>query len=734
MYRFIDDRTHEARNAIDREATVTALDRPKVNRTSLSNFKLGTVADKSSSSVSKLPVSSAVILEKQIATFGDLRSPHLKFSGKLNVNSSTIKHVDLTDPYMRRLRQKLLTVPERSDVPTRTIMSFNPRNTKPPIREPNMPEKQQKKEDKKDKKKKKPVIHTESEGFQNDPTLMAKDNLHDNLDVNFRNQWGIRIPEVERSDFQVGQAWGQVQHLESPTAISGMNYSASRASAAYETEAIEAIKTFQLTMSATKDTEPKTEAKSEVATTDVAKQTTVAEAEVEKKTEEVQRVESLKGVLKATSNIVPDTTSVDEEYNIPHETDFDAEISAWKDLVQKSKVPVDPSREEFERESSARTVEMLSIRPEAPQPKLDVQAVPSSEDALKEEEEEQELPGEYKSPVKPMDVKNTTSEVQKVDTKKIHTGSLYSLLSKIVDKDTKIIASGYSTSSESGWGRLKETFAKATEGAKSSHLTDAIKPSRSTDHSMKSVGASEPSSGAEEQPPPPPPPLHQQQLSNVSQSQMEEDEFADSLNAIADKEMEIALSQSHQENQENFTRSGGGMSVRPELRKFEVEERRSSHSEDFHNSFDYANPSYEDDYYHGYDSMSMEPVTEKPAIERKKIPQLPGPLPREEQEYDAKQEQILAESAARSTHKLYDNYIVPDGDYVRVAGDPYPYNRDYFEKWHMPGTIYKENSSSRKILNSPDSAGDSDTQPSVRKMSHDARAYAETSQGKGVRD
>lgn len=67
-------------------------------------------------------------------------------------------------------RHDLLTLTDLLSCPNRRIVSYAPRNTKPPIREPNMPEKREKKDDKKDKKKKKPVIRMEcgsSSGYQN---------------------------------------------------------------------------------------------------------------------------------------------------------------------------------------------------------------------------------------------------------------------------------------------------------------------------------------------------------------------------------------------------------------------------------------------------------------------------------------------------------------------------------------------------------------------------------------
>lgn len=584
MYRFIDDKIHEALSAIDREGTVTVFDYSKVNRTSLSDFGLDILAELNLNSVKKLPASSTMNPDLD-----------LKF--------------DFSDPYLPLLRRKLLTLPERIGVPIRTITGCNPRNTKPPIREPNMPEKQKKKDDKKDKKKKKPVIRMDSESYQNDHTLEAKGNLHDNMDVNFRHQWGIKIPEVPKNNFQVDQTWGQMQHLESPTVVAETNYSSLQTPSAYSVADIQAVKHLQLTMSATDDSESKTKVTEEASTKEAAQKPKL-ESQAAKQAEEVESIESLTRILKTTVGS-SEVSVLDEEYNIPPGTDYDAEIAAWKDLVLKSKVPLHPAKEKFRTdETNSSRVEMLSIRPEAPLPKLDVQAVPSNQESLKEEEDEPEVSNDFKTAVKPMDVKRTGSpnEVQKMDHKKIHTGSSYSLYFGSDDKDTKMMASEYSTSSDSGWGRLKETFAKAAEGAKTGRLAEAIKP-KSAESTMSNIGirrsdATEPAAMTDQQQQSA---LPTQKMSNLVPSQSEEEDYGDGLNAVAEREIEISLSRSHQETQEG-PESSMSTAAHSNPRKEEVAEKRTAQTEDFHNSFDYAN-SYEDDYYPGYDSVSLEPVT-----------------------------------------------------------------------------------------------------------------------------
>lgn len=293
----------------------------------------------------------------------------------------------------------LLALSEKIDTSVRTIMGCTPRNTKPPIREPNMPEKQEKKDEKKEKKKKKPVIRMEgglADTNQNDPTLKAEGTLHDNLDVNLRHQWGVRLPEeVEKS--------GNIELQQSV----GSGYQVP----VYDT------KNLQLTMSSSKDSESidaKTEgqtAKRETAPFNNAKQV-------------AKNLEVLESSKKVSPRIMTEGGVVDEDYNIPPGTHVDAEVTAWKELVLRSKVPVDPSKEQFIPEDG-RQAEMLSIRPEAPRPKLDVQAVPTSNDeTMNEEEDEAEFSSDDRTSFKPDTARaGSSADVHKLDSKKLHTGS-----------------------------------------------------------------------------------------------------------------------------------------------------------------------------------------------------------------------------------------------------------------------------------------------------------------------
>lgn len=535
--------------------------------------------------------------------------------------------------------------------PIRTIINCTPRNTKPPIREPNMPVKQDKKEEKKEKKKKKPVIRMEggvTGTVQNEATVESK--LHDNLDVaNF--QWGVKAVEEagqpqqspqqqppQQSTSPQPQSQPQSQQQEQPTtACYAVNQSTTTAAATATTastqvNAVRALKNWQATLSAAQKGD---EAGKDPPGGKSGGQQAKKEGEEKKKEDATTSttsttLETLKKMLK--SNALKETSMVDEEYNIPSNANFEAEINAWKDLVQKSKVPLDPSKEDFTGRENDGRMEMLSIRPEPPEPKLDVQAVPTTDHSASKEEEDE---GEGGRDAKGLDGKRagpSPNDAQKLDAKKLHTGPFFPSAGRggyaidrkcrdlwILDSfnGVRVSTLDYSTNAETDWGSFKKE--EEADEMKVKGMRDNFSKDRGEGIESAENGASGVEARQQEQ-------QNQQQQSQQCQNQEQEQkmgnfgseqqsdmsfrqkevdaDFGDSLNTIAEKDIEMSLNNPQQESPESKVL----MNIREDMdiRKHDTDDNMYVRSEQgAQPNMDYGNP-YEDDFYPGYESMTLE--------------------------------------------------------------------------------------------------------------------------------
>ena len=441
-------------------------------------------------------------------------------------------------------RHDLLTLTDLLSCPKRRIVSYAPRNTKPPIREPNMP------------KKKKPVIRMESgssSGYQNEGNAKVT-NLHDNMDVNFR--WDVRVPEESDTSHQ-----------------SSLKENLSKDTRQMENaNAAQAMRNLQLMMSSARDTEEK---KDDATKFSGEKNKPSETTDASENTNEAANLkDSLKKILKTSPTLMKET-SVDEDYNVPSNANFDAEINAWKDLVLKSKVPVDPCKEDIVH--SERQSEMLSIRPEPPEPKLDVQAVPSSSDEAATEEDDAEHAREFKGNVAGMNVKRASNptDFHKVDSKKFHTGpsclsrrksrsSDFSWILYSLDNDVN-----FSTDAENSWGNSQQTVSEGTSGINREQLRNEQR-----NNVAKSEGVKE-------------------NVANVGSS---------NENAVV---WERQQSDEEVSSNQGTNEDSASASFQSDSRKYETDEYLKAQTDNYQSNFDYANP-YEDDFYPGYESVSLE--------------------------------------------------------------------------------------------------------------------------------
>nr|XP_033326881.1 uncharacterized protein LOC117220737 isoform X2 [Megalopta genalis] len=585
------------------------------------------------------------------------------------------------------------------DMQVRGVADCSPRNTKPPIREPNMPEKQERKEEKeKKKKKKKPVMRVDgSENFPDVVAVEGQPHLQDAQGVNYRYQWGIKIPEEPQSratqTAHREQIWGKVCDINLGRA-SGL----------------------VATMS-TSDKEKST-AKPELET-----QTTqpIGPGIVEdtKTAEPADNLETEQKVREAVATSAKEDSPGDEDYNVPAGTDFDAEISAWKDLVLKSKVPIDTTRKDDFVQANE-SIDLLSIRPEPPEPKLDIQAVPTVDpEILKDDEVEGDNTKEMKTPMKKLDGKRI-GEVHKIDNKKLHTLQS-SRFGRFEDNNYSEVRSEgswtwstmnrlaranivtFSTSSDGDWSDAERV--NDAKRWKTPPATESASPS-----STEAKAAENTQEAAS---------LDQMQTPEYQFHQTDIDaEFADSLNAIAEREMEISLQGTHQDQE--IQDVSMNLRERKDSRSLKSEDSYQQHANNF--------TQYEDDYVAGYESIPIESGPEKSAKEERK---------KEQQSAEWAENSDAFEKESEEPPALSDNYV-NDGEYIRLPGDPYPYSKQYFETWRKAtheidiGPIVEQK---KPEIEAETPIGDARTRkldilPPARSVSQDAVQNRDPSRGK----
>ncbi|KAG7197949.1 hypothetical protein KM043_016186 [Ampulex compressa] len=628
----------------------------------------------------------------------------------------------------------------------RTFDTFVPSNTKPPIREPSMPQKRDKKDENKEKKKKKPVIYTE--GGLNENQERIEDKYEPKENPAYRYEWGVKLPEgiIEMEDkenfvdkdskYSTKQLWGvNVRQSKTDNESASSSIVEQTTSVAKDdlvdvssrTNANEALDKFP--------TDSNIVSNRSTQRTDLDGLVS-SSYEYEK---------SLKKALESTDALKEETNVLDEDYNIPNGISSDAEISAWKDLVLRSKISVDPSKEEFQSTNAGSQLEMVSIRPEPPQPKLDVQVVKSIDDALKGEDEQRTRNLEYK-PVRSMEIKSTRKFDGNLSSKKLHTISFYipylnhtDVISAESNNGLFCLrhTSGSSVTDRNSSGpRSASPFPPNPSDMKTSaHEQNSLK-AEAMDQNEEAYNNSLNISPSMDDTRPTLPSKPQPLTSSDQSHQVDFDtEFANNLNAIEDREMEISLSYTDPKDHEYAPRLPTSVTITAQPIRKQEADREPEHAhtdpENSYVNYDYVS-SYEEDYYPGYEFTSLA-TPEGAPIERKRFAQ--RSVSKEAARKEARDQETIFDSGVDDDDKTSEGYIT-DGDYVRVAGDPYPYSREHFNKWRVARTKKTEsvfNVAMKKHVGLPShknfplespsilDTSQADRQPPVRDMSNNSR-------------
>ena len=584
-------------------------------------------------------------------------------------------------------------------MPTRALVGFAPRNTKPPIKEPNASEKREKKDKKKDKEKKKPVIRTDGKSVdssENQAKMVAKDNPKNDPDAMFRYEKGMKLAKEQPAakaandndkfaekgqQYVMKQLWKMNLKQSKPDIASPATASLER-----NTEKL------RIASSNFKSGDTTTEVKTDAVPTppspnDLTKKSSslkgttadylstpsrqidssnnIAVRQDSDDTSLYMNSKELRKIIRTSPNMLKETI-IDEEYNVPEGADLDIEIKAWRNLVARS-VPI----KENYLSNEENLENSVFIRPEAPQPKLDVRIVRSTED-LKDKEQPD---SEYTSS-KSIEIKQVGSP-QKSDGfftgKKLHTMSTqirYEHTNKITQRHIGSLLSNFDKTMQTKYPGFTSAFSTKPEGSMQKKMIDeALK----NEQQMESKSQNEKKSNDSDSNniPNNNRSLLSQRFSNSDQEQADTN-LAKTLNKITDKEMEISINQLQNTGHKKVSQLSNFSSefmqknqsrYKDEEAQEETERFEESHIKYLHNK-DVSGI--------GFNNQSTNSESVKSTKE-------------DSSDNSATSDSNVKDASNDSSKKG------TNSDFVRLS-DPYPYNKENLEKWRMPfikNSIYK---------------------------------------------
>ncbi|XP_014483302.1 PREDICTED: uncharacterized protein LOC106748898 [Dinoponera quadriceps] len=528
-----------------------------------------------------------------------------------------------------------------------------------------MPEKREKKDEKekrRKKEKKEPVIRTERESVDSSENRAAMaDNPTGDPDAPFRYEWGVKLAEEEPAGDKDNSAekgqryvtkrlWGvnltqpkpDVGGAESPGGAAHRNASQTVESGDTAAKVEETEEAWKALSTPNEDRSPASSdlVKSQRETTEASSPT---------------RFQVLRRIMEAVPSASRETTG--DDCNAPEEAATDVEIAAWRSLADKSK----PAIQAILSAMRPEMLERVSIRPEAPRPKLDVRVVRSVED-ISEDDKDQQSAGCKLSSIglKHVEIPNMDNYSP---SKKLHTASAH----RALWDSNGVALSVNSTSAEEIAGMKKPkitlTFSTNSEDSKEEEINDDHRQDGQRICSSRQNGRQSDWKSLEEEK------LSDSDTSNSSEKveatpslaesqAASTNDFTESF-AVADKEIETSTKQPQ----------GADRPAREEESRVEEVrgETQGRSSEDSHVSRDRAE--------RGYDKDAPDVATTDD-----------GPRKSHEagESRFASAKNLLPDSNAENPSDDDDEQYVTDGDYVRVYGDPYPYSKENLDKWRMP--------------------------------------------------
>lgn len=608
----------------------------------------------------------------------------------------------LPPPRTRQLPLLLATYgPNRYiSVPTRAIAACVANNSKPPIREPNMPEKCEREDERKRDKKNEPVIRTECKSIDSSESraaMEAEDNPTSDPDAPFRYKWGVKLAEEEPAEasdndnfaekgrrYVTKRLWGvnmthpDVGGAAPPTSESAHEHQNVSQISESEDAAEEVGRAKGQVPLKSKTALAKGQGEANWRTQDDESFSAWTDRDWSSASEDFAKSEretsdtslatnsqTLKKILKAMPGMSRETSTPED--NASEEATSDAEISAWQNLAMKAK----PAMLAILSATRSQKLEKVSIRPEAPQQKLDVRVVKSIEDIAQESKNEQSAGFKLSS----MGLKRIGStETPNLDnfspSKKLHTASapIHCVLRDVNDVTRQGFRSlPVSRSCAGGNAQVKDsgiTLAFSTDcgGSEEEKISDNVstkQDERETD--LKSLNEERSSNDS---------PKGAFLFSTEPQTALCDDqkqldvEVDVTTNTIADEETEMSTRQSRDADCENADRASVS-TVRHESRG----EGKNICGETRQESYEgpYTDYNYRDSHDVGHNVANTDPTKSHEAAES----------------IFAGAKNTVPDSNAEDASDFGEQYVT-DGDYTRVPGDPYPYSKENLVKWRMP--------------------------------------------------
>lgn len=576
-------------------------------------------------------------------------------------------------------------------------ISFVPRSPKPPIREPNMSEKRDKKDKGKEKKEKKPVIRT-----------------LDRYVKTSKNFLKINIGESTQYVSNLAMA-------RTPTTIYDSNMSIGKRYVSSEMNKLsEDTKATSNITNISKKTE------NIFGKSDVPSENSVISFD--------KNYQAADGVTNDKNEI----TEIIEDPELSHEN----EISAWKTLVEKSRPPPE---KKVEQELVELQLDKVSIRPEPPIPKLDVEMVrPMNQEIRPDDDFIETITTDQKSTGTMENIRTgNTTETHKVENRKYHTVSnngegfiagkdIFRVIT--INRNFSKSRSPSNTDPESAQRSNPQNQQLSTTKVQSDQNAFARSSARelentdegTSNESKRSSLSTDFQSGNRK---------HDDETTTVN--------FTQTFDAV-DGERVISLNHTNQGDARLPT--SVTISSRP---KQEINDNRLDN--DIINSPDSQDYSYANMNLAAHDEYPYTCFDES-YIDENKYLDSKNELNRNDDRNDSIEKQIAEVATTMKEdeeNKKFEMIADTNDEFVRIPGDPYPYSREHFKKWRLPrkktfeDTILKTlqnksdgmtdnvESHSSKILGSSGVGNLDDTknnsiqkekQP-IREMSHDSHIH-----------
>lgn len=597
-------------------------------------------------------------------------------------------------------------------VPTRTMVGFAPKNSKPPIKEPNAPEKHEKDEKKDRKEKKKPIIRTDGESVdssENRAEMVADDNPRSDPDAAFRYEWGVKLAEeqpaaeaandndkfAEKGQLYVTkQLWGV--NLKQPksdiapsrTASSGRGAGEPRnASSIFESGDTTANEAKIGTVPAPDDSAKKSDASSLKGTTAEYLSTPSRQAgssadfittqqDSDDDANSYLSSEELRRIMRTSPNMLKETIVVDDEYNVPKGAGLNAEIAAWQNLMMRSIPDIKNSLPT----DNAEDMETMSIRPEAPQAKLDVQVVRPTKDNLKEKNVEH---SDSKRTPKFTEIKGIRSPRKPDDypiSKKLHTMStqiryVHRHTDSIVQRNIESLSSNFvpiNRTTQTKYPKFASAFSTNSEDSTPEKMIDEVSKQQINSKWENEGKSNDPNSNNTLNSDRSLLPAEPRTFSSRDQEQADTD-FAKTLDVIADKEMEISMNQLQSTDRKKTAHLSDSI-VSSGLTK---KDKLRYKDEDMENEIERLEESYSN--YTDFNNSLIDRGSVK--LDANKSVKK-----------DSSDDNTTFDSNAKDVDDDSSKEYIIDGNYVRLPGDPYPYSRENLDKWRVPRSrnlVYK---------------------------------------------